>query len=139
MIGFSMRCVVGVSWVMGAQTSLGQVATEPRVQEKFMTEPTTVLAMMRLESDVMNQRLSQRQRVTKRTEPTASLVSIYGLEPSLQATVRVGQREIMFVQGRRQPLTPMSGAIHLNYIKPPCVSFTSAGKSQIVCLKRVGS
>lgn len=137
--GLSVRWVAIFALMLGSTVTVAQVADKPRSQEKVLKEPATVLAMIRLESDVMAQRLAQKQRVAKRAEPTASLVSIYGLEPALQATVRVGQRDVVFLQGRRQPISPSSGAIRLNYIKPPCVSFTRAGQSQTVCLKRAGS
>lgn len=137
--GLSAWCVAIAALIASSAATVAKAADQPRVQAQAIKEPTTVLAMIRLESDVMAQRLAQKQRVARRTAPSASLVSIFGLEPSLQATVRVGDRDVVFLQGHRQPITPSPGSMRLNYIKPPCVSFTRAGQSQTVCLKQVGS
>lgn len=98
----------------------------------------TVLAMLKVESDVLARWRDQKSKVSSPTPPKPSLISIYGVLPQLRASVMVNGREVVFEQGRKHPVHPRTSALSLRQIKPPCVSFAQGGELQTVCLRRVG-
>lgn len=104
-----------------------------------VTAPMTVLAMIKTENDVLAQWQAARNKVAARKRPKPTLLSIYGVLPQLRATVLIDGREVVFEQGRKQPLFPQTNALRLRLIKPPCVSFTRRARLETVCLSRVGS
>jgi hypothetical protein len=102
-------------------------------------EPLTVLAMLRLESDLMAQRQAHRLRVARQQKPKPELISIYGVDHRLHATISWGSRTLEFVQGQSRSLTHPAGLWRLHYIKPPCVSLAWGTERHRICLSRVGS
>lgn len=104
-----------------------------------VSEPMTVLAMIKAETDVLAQWRAERNKAASRAHPKPALLSIYGVLPQLRATVLIDGREVVFEQGRTLPLSPITRTFRLRHIKPPCVSFTRGSRPQTVCLSRVGS
>lgn len=113
------------------QSTRKPVATQPI--------PMTVMAMLKVESEVFAKWQAAQNKVALRARPKPSLVSIYGVLPHLRASVLVNGREVVFEQGRKQPLYPQATSLRLRQIKPPCVSFVEGTRPQTVCLSRVGS
>lgn len=102
-------------------------------------KPMTVAAMLRLESELIAKQLATKRNTPARAKAKPILVSIYGVATELQAVVRINGVDVVFEQGRRQPLTPHSSSVRLRHIKPPCVSFVLNAQHQTLCLSVKGS
>lgn len=107
--------------------------------EAVPAKPLTVLAMIKAENDVLAQWQAKQRKVSARARPKPALLAIYGVMPQLRATVMVNGHEVVFEQGRREPLQPQASTLRLRQIKPPCVSFTQGARLERVCLSRARS
>jgi hypothetical protein len=107
-------------------------------------QPITVLAMIDQELAWLKTQKERAQRMRKAQKEGQSggasegsyLVSIVGVEPHLQATVRLNGKSILFQQGVVQPIEPAGVRIHLHQIKPPCVVLVSHKKRHTFCLPK---
>lgn len=139
--GCVLALAVGQAWAAPQPVQPGTQASSPQ-QDSQVTQPIaplTVLAMIKAENDVLAQYQAAQTKVAARARPKPALLSIYGVLPQLRATVLVNGHEVVFEQGRKQPLHPQMSGLRLRHITPPCVSFTQNAMPQTVCLSRVGS
>jgi len=126
----------GMKWWVVGITAFGTTVVGAAPEA---SEPLTVLAMIKTESDVLAKWQAKQNEVAARARPAPSLLGIYGVGLQLRATVLVNGREVVFEQGRPRPVMPQVSSLRLRYIKPPCVSFAQGAQRQTLCLSRVGS
>lgn len=137
---WAIAVITGALLLLSAKPALAHESVAEQTQTPSTPNPPmTVLAMIKAETQVLENLQAEKNKVSARARPAPLLLSIYGVLPQLRAVVLIEGREVVFEQGRQDPLYPAASSVRLRRIKPPCVSFAQNAQVRTVCLPKVGS